>query len=273
MFIQGVTNTSKIQSESNSQHPAHGRENTARCHQYLKDTIWKQFTTVQALPNRSAMVSPIPQRYNLKAIHNWTAVVSVPLKVSPIPQRYNLKAIHNKYGWFTITAPGVTNTSKIQSESNSQLTISSPFNSIGCHQYLKDTIWKQFTTISDAPRGCKLVSPIPQRYNLKAIHNGAGRRGRRRDGVTNTSKIQSESNSQQVKKNLLTWSGCHQYLKDTIWKQFTTMEGKRKTARLVSPIPQRYNLKAIHNLCIFNYHTRWGVTNTSKIQSESNSQL
>jgi len=60
------------------------------------------------------------------------------------------------------------------------------------------------------------VSPIPQRYNLKAIHNllyvvdAAGL------GVTNTSKIQSESNSQQRGFVNEIKNRCHQYLKDTI---------------------------------------------------------
>ena len=40
----------------------------------------------------------------------------------------------------------------------------------------------------------------------------------------------------------------------------------------MSPIPQRYNLKAIHNKAIQGQPILNGVTNTSKIQSESNSQ-
>ena len=37
--------------------------------------------------------------------------------MSPIPQRYNLKAIHNKPRIMFMVMIGVTNTSKIQSES------------------------------------------------------------------------------------------------------------------------------------------------------------
>ena len=219
------------------------------------------------------------------------------LKVSPIPQRYNLKAIHNSRnqgGNFragvtntskiqsesnsqpanlvAIAAGGVTNTSKIQSESNSQPNkrlVSLPF---WCHQYLKDTIWKQFTTLRQFRDLKLLVSPIPQRYNLKAIHNPRHFAQKPSNGVTNTSKIQSESNSQPtgLRKGFL--SRCHQYLKDTIWKQFTTIASMVVILSSVSPIPQRYNLKAIHNHALLVIKGASGVTNTSKIQSESNSQ-
>jgi len=243
-----------------------------RCHQYLKDTIWKQFTTL------GKEDSPV-------------------FRVSPIPQRYNLKAIHNVFIGIIILRYGVTNTSKIQSESNSQRTMNLTSESIRCHQYLKDTIWKQFTTSQPEQSQSYGVSPIPQRYNLKAIHNCPGPCLNTLTGVTNTSKIQSESNSQRLKYSCPLANRCHQYLKDTIWKQFTT---RRRILRLrnwchqylkdtiwkqfttvrtlstilpwVSPIPQRYNLKAIHNVGAFVYIRFSGVTNTSKIQSESNSQ-
>ena len=293
----GVTNTSKIQSESNSQLLLSQDIEPKRCHQYLKDTIWKQFTTgfiqfdgaklVSPIPQRYNLkaihnasgswpilpeVSPIPQRYNLKAIHNIYRLINNMLLVSPIPQRYNLKAIHNKIFSNDYKRNGVTNTSKIQSESNSQLTRLRRQQAKRCHQYLKDTIWKQFTTrihcsliffeVSPIPQrynlkaihnNCKLflrpvaVSPIPQRYNLKAIHNQSLKLWSFGRGVTNTSKIQSESNSQRSGPSSIRSSGCHQYLKDTIWKQFTTGLSFVNSIPWVSPIPQRYNLKAIHN--------------------------
>ena len=243
----GVTNTSKIQSESNSQ-PSIGFTHTVCwCHQYLKDTIWKQFTT------------RVPWEFNKR-------------EVSPIPQRYNLKAIHNTHHITFTTAIGVTNTSKIQSESNSQPCQKSPILSLRCHQYLKDTIWKQFTTGIWAGNPRTPVSPIPQRYNLKAIHNKGPQHTAVTSGVTNTSKIQSESNSQLIRYFPFCSSRCHQYLKDTIWKQFTTPQKLAAALFVVSPIPQRYNLKAIHNSRVSTWSTKMGVTNTSKIQSESNSQ-
>ena len=218
------------------------------CHQYLKDTIWKQFTTMNTLqvsvvrvsptPHRYNVkaiqtvnggitkddtVSPIPQRYNLKAIHNYFLCWNNWQKVSPIPQRYNLKAIHNEFGLEYEIKVGVTNTSKIQSESNSQQCDETGFFPYWCHQYLKDTIWKQFTTVIPFCFAICSVSPIPQRYNLKAIHNPSSQIHLQLTGVTNTSKIQSESNSQLngSTSGILNW--CHQYLKDTIWKQFTTL--------------------------------------------------
>ena len=63
------------------------------------------------------LVSPIPQRYNLKAIHNDFSLIFLLRRVSPIPQRYNLKAIHNQSLLLLLQSSGVTNTSKIQSES------------------------------------------------------------------------------------------------------------------------------------------------------------
>ena len=192
--------------------------------------------------------------------------------MSPIPQRYNLKAIHNAAFARALSVAGVTNTSKIQSESNSQPepicepaslrchqylkdTIWKQFTTTArwyvsaywCHQYLKDTIWKQFTTRNIYVSRCLKVSPIPQRYNLKAIHNRSNTWNSSCAGVTNTSKIQSESNSQLAYKSKHTFLGCHQYLKDTIWKQFTTNCQLVLRPVAVSPIPQRYNLKAIHN--------------------------
>ncbi|URW80395.1 hypothetical protein M9189_03375 [Xiashengella succiniciproducens] len=116
-------------------------------------------------PLAAIPVSPIPQRYNLKAIHNNCTLVCFGVLVSPIPQRYNLKAIHNAQILEENIFVGVTNTSKIQSESNSQPCIRSQLMSKGvtntskiqsesnsqpvasvrtsterCHQYLKDTI-------------------------------------------------------------------------------------------------------------------------------------
>ena len=142
--------------------------------------------------------------------------------MSPIPQRYNLKAIHNFSNSTSCLSAGVTNTSKIQSESNSQHDWNRCHSRKRCHQYLKDTIWKQFTTPSYLMVGSPLVSPIPQRYNLKAIHNRELEMLKWQFGVTNTSKIQSESNSQLNGDVVICQKWCHQYLKDTIWKQFTT---------------------------------------------------
>ena len=188
---------SKIQSESNSQPAKVSYYLVCSCDQYVKDTIWKQFTTADWWLSYGQLLWPICQRYNLKAIHNVTKTTK---------KRFCV----------------VTNMSKIQSESNSQ-----PFpffnsNSPRCDQYVKDTIWKQFTTYHEPLHLTLQLWPICQRYNLKAIHNTyTGTRDTPRV-VTNMSKIQSESNSQLLMINLKFLSRCDQYVKDTIWKQFTT---------------------------------------------------
>ena len=60
--------------------------------------------------------------------------------VLPVPQRYNLKAIHNQHGNNEGSLEGVTSSSKIQFESNSQHTVVEHVNEVRCYQFLKDTI-------------------------------------------------------------------------------------------------------------------------------------
>ena len=162
---------SKIQSESNSQHRCACPDRSHRCDQYVKDTIWKQFTTCVRFWLAPAGLWPICQRYNLKAIHNWKRCVIFAFLLWPICQRYNLKAIHNRGGSSLKILTVVTNMSKIQSESNSQLLRDNPVIYHCCDQYVKDTIWKQFTTERWQTMQGVALWPICQRYNLKAIHN------------------------------------------------------------------------------------------------------
>ena len=168
---------------------------------------------------------------------------------------------------------GVTSSSKIQFESNSQLVDIGSIVLIGCYQFLKDTIWKQFTT--QHPLYCYVgrVLPVPQRYNLKAIHNWRVEVVFHSYGVTSSSKIQFESNSQPNALCNSEPQRCYQFLKDTIWKQFTTPSWTQPPGAWVLPVPQRYNLKAIHNLSSCVTLSISGVTSSSKIQFESNSQL
>ena len=123
-----------------------GFRRTTSCDQYVKDTIWKQFTTMN---------------------HQWPP--DKPLW--PICQRYNLKAIHNNQVRKKKKVAVVTNMSKIQSESNSQLWQLCDWANWSCDQYVKDTIWKQFTTNQSLFNLGFVLWPICQRYNLKAIHN------------------------------------------------------------------------------------------------------
>ena len=141
-----------------------------------------------------------------------------------------------------------------------------------CDQYVKDTIWKQFTTITINVKGLPKLWPICQRYNLKAIHNGCLLQELRHIVVTNMSKIQFESNSQLFGSCQNRNFGCDQYVKDTIWKQFTTCHLVSCLFTWLWPICQRYNLKAIHNPDRPTYSAFYVVTNMSKIQFESNSQ-
>ena len=189
---------SKIQSESNSQRQSEHYPNWYCCDRYVKDTIWKQFTT---------------QGY-ITVQMNWLWSVC---------QRYNLKAIHNGQATKVRSVTVVIGMSKIQSESNSQHGYSiNNYNSC-CDRYVKDTIWKQFTTaLGDVLHYTRLWS-VCQRYNLKAIHNPLALRTRSTLVVIGMSKIQSESNSQQHVATFFTIQGCDRYVKDTIWKQFTTL--------------------------------------------------
>ena len=123
MLNRAVTNISKIQSESNSQRQGVWCDSGRRCDQYFKDTIWKQFTTKEEYIRWGGELWPIFQRYNLKAIHNRSWSRPGPGTLWPIFQRYNLKAIHNFFSSSVNSGIAVTNISKIQSESNSQLRI------------------------------------------------------------------------------------------------------------------------------------------------------
>ena len=267
-----VTNISKIQSESNSQQHWLYLFVNLRCDQYFKDTIWKQFTTANNFLSSLSKLWPIFQRYNLKAIHNfwngWSKLLGAVTNISKIQSESNSQLLKS---WFE-RSKAVTNISKIQSESNSQPLCRAGYPLGRCDQYFKDTIWKQFTTLCHCYKIQLGLWPIFQRYNLKAIHNKLDSIHSQRGAVTNISKIQSESNSQLAKTYRLCNRRCDQYFKDTIWKQFTTIRVEKRSAYVLWPIFQRYNLKAIHNTCKFRVLHFFAVTNISKIQSESNSQ-
>ena len=142
-----------------------------------------------------------------------------------------------------------------------------------CAQYIKDTIWKQFTTAGSCAISMSALCSIYQRYNLKAIHNllllilfarrvvlniskiqseSNSQLSKANSGiplvVLNISKIQSESNSQPSSVVVLFCFCCAQYIKDTIWKQFTTLAYSSIASIMLCSIYQRYNLKAIHNV-------------------------
>ena len=188
---------SKIQSESNSQQFKVHPTSFFCCDRYVKDTIWKQFTTGS---------EQLPVNYRL-----WS-----------VCQRYNLKAIHNRIRAATSQLQVVIGMSKIQSESNSQRVAHTTEIALGCDRYVKDTIWKQFTTGSGYNHFFHRLWSVCQRYNLKAIHNYIQPPQSTAWVVIGMSKIQSESNSQQSCNTQQHNISCDRYVKDTIWKQFTT---------------------------------------------------
>ena len=220
--IYVVVSMSKIQSESNSQQCRQQSAFKYCCGFYVKDTIWKQFTTDELNLSSYLWLWFLCQRYNLKAIHNY-----------PI-DNINGKLV-------------VVSMSKIQSESNSQQSGMESAKADGCGFYVKDTIWKQFTTINKCLFSSSWLWFLCQRYNLKAIHNNRTKTCWSAAVVVSMSKIQSESNSQHPRLYQLFPDGCGFYVKDTIWKQFTTMKFKRRFNRWLWFLCQRYNLKAIHN--------------------------
>ena len=195
------------------------------------------------------------------------------LALCSVFQRYNLKAIHNSLQDTIKEAKAVLGISKIQSESNSQLHKGGSAKRNGCARYFKDTIWKQFTTYWGwICQYCPLCS-VFQRYNLKAIHNTISNVCILVNAVLGISKIQSESNSQPLMISKEIPISCARYFKDTIWKQFTTIQVHHSFTVVLCSVFQRYNLKAIHNERFIAAVLINAVLGISKIQSESNSQL
>ena len=114
--------------------------------------------------------------------------------------------------------------------------------------------------------------PICQRYALKAIHNHFLINKQDAIDVSNMSKIRFESNSQQATEVNEKRGRCFQYVKDTLWKQFTTTSRLCLSQARMFPICQRYALKAIHNKLTIINRIFQDVSNMSKIRFESNSQ-
>ena len=192
--------------------------------QYVKDTIWKQITTAWLLSFSMIWLFFNTSKIQFESKSQQLYYFYIMKRgCFSIRQRYNLKANHN------------------------QRRITMPLAFV-VFQYVKDTIWKQITT---------LITNANLRFRL----------------FFNTSKIQFESKSQPSDYFVLSFCGCFsirqrynlkanhnntsfgkappfvvfQYVKDTIWKQITT-----------------YALEGWRN---------WGLFfNTSKIQFESKSQ-
>ena len=167
---------SKIQSESKSQQFRVCGDTVIGCGIYVKDTIWKQITTIKC------------------------DIVTIP-KLWYLCQRYNLKANHNKGCWIVDYRRVVVSMSKIQSESKSQL---------GCRQ-----CWGVFVVVSMSKIQSESKS---QRQSANSLFCNV---------VVSMSKIQSESKSQHIREYFNLCNSCGIYVKDTIWKQITTVRDKR----------------------------------------------
>ena len=170
-------------------------------YQCVKDTIWKQITTLACLIALACWVFISVSKIQFES---KSQLVPKPKYFCEwclsVCQRYNLKANHNNSRIVSVKTSGV-------------------------YQCVKDTIWKQITTkvwsnnqslmvfisVSKIQFESKSQHSLPikkftvrclsvcQRYNLKANHN-----------------------------SWLLWeikdSGVYQCVKDTIWKQITTQE-------------------------------------------------
>ena len=193
-------------------------------------------------------MSSICQRYAFEAIHNFWHLARYFDEMSSICQRYAFEAIHNGYSYWTWFSGDVFNMPKIRFWSNSQLsvflillcswclqyakdTLLKQFTTqtrlfpiyFWCLQYAKDTLLKQFTTYKKVLQVCGLMSSICQRYAFEAIHNFSWARFVASADVFNMPKIRFWSNSQLLPLNKSKMERCLQYAKDTLLKQFTTL--------------------------------------------------
>ena len=144
-------------------------------------------------------------------------------------QRYNSKAIHNIVPLIDKCIVAVLSLSKIQFKSNSQLRVTSPNNANSCAQSIKDTIQKQFTTRDGVTPSPLMLCSVYQRYNSKAIHNDKVYWFIQNKAVLSLSKIQFKSNSQLRGEYNEEETSCAQSIKDTIQKQFTTMDRRHES--------------------------------------------
>ncbi len=168
---------SKIQIESNSQLKSNHIKLYNSCIYHVKDTNRKQFTTLPA------------KESNYRALYLSC-------------QRYKSKAIHNLNCFLYWEDNAVFIMSKIQIESNSQLLQTYDEKSRSCIYHVKDTNRKQFTTTFQEDQIAYQLYLSCQRYKSKAIHNKIWWINLVWSAVFIMSKIQIESNSQQVLASL-----------------------------------------------------------------------
>ena len=158
-----------------------------------------------------------------------------------------MRPIHNLDDILNVVIKVVFNMSKIQNETNSQQFSIQPYKHPSCFQYVKDTKWDQFTTFSFRLTQIALLFSICQRYKMRPIHNSRRQSVIRFLVVFNMSKIQNETNSQQIGTLKRKNPCCFQYVKDTKWDQFTTCGLNEIKRSLLFSICQRYKMRPIHN--------------------------
>ena len=269
-------NTSKIQFESKSQLLRCWPPRLFVVFQYVKDTIWKQITTISLLVKTSFELFFNTSKIQFESKSQLRHVKRNRFnRCFSIRQRYNLKANHNE---------------KQEEQALKEVVF----------QYVKDTIWKQITTGDvwfyipqrlffntskiqfesksqpiglTGPQGDSCFS-IRQRYNLKANHNPPQLAAPRFEVVFQYVKdtIWNQITT-LIALNYIQPKVVFQYVKDTIWKQITTInclhttgvllffntskiqfESKSQLTAIIIKafhrcfsIRQRYNLKANHN--------------------------
>ena len=187
---------SKIHFESNSQHCPNTIHFTCYWKRHVKDTFWKQFTTLSCIIYFILLLKATCQRYILKAIHNYINRYnydqsiesdmskihfesnSQPRLVCLIPKRYWKRHVKDTF-WKQFTTQVLWFSFEIYWKRHVKDTFWKQFTTIICiprhrhnwKRHVKDTFWKQFTTRVNDKSHNQLLKATCQRYILKAIHN------------------------------------------------------------------------------------------------------
>ncbi len=144
------------------------------------------------------------------------------LKLCSTSQRYKMKGNHNTLWYYNFQISIVFNKSKIQNERKSQPFSTSPLSKKNCVQQVKDTKWKEITTVLKKTITKQQLCSTSQRYKMKGNHNTFRFNELHCTIVFNKSKIQNERKSQLASTTIFNNSYCVQQVKDTKWKEITT---------------------------------------------------
>ena len=111
------------------------------------------------------------QRYKMKGNHNWSCYTLTKSLLCSTYQRYKMKGNHNVVLSICFLIFVVFNISKIQNERKSQLSIVPIGIFSCCVQHIKDTKWKEITTIHTKRNRRRKLCSTYQRYKMKGNHN------------------------------------------------------------------------------------------------------